>query len=602
MRKTIIISIALSILIVAIFDWVYWTMTPSLEPATTAENKIPIRVQQRPPTQEETIQKPIAMPDVGEDEALDKAEKLAQAERLDSYKELRSSWYGKERQIPHWCFLDAEVCVKEGRMDEAIKILSSKEFSSQQETERLVRLAALHLVEDPRKAQNYLAEALTKDSKNSDLHTYKAALFESSDDFGKAESEYIRAVQKNPDNLFLREQLADFYIRLKHYPEALQVLQDAFTAPSLDSIGLKLLFWNRMLGPDKAWQIPEIAPGSLSPLLIYLNSLPLGTFWNGSAFQSIHQHEAYLASRQETFWLRLFDALKRGDETEASDLLHQNPFRQDSWQPELERDLAAVITYRALADPDLAFDPATSFTKLTKERYLDDIATLSTNLLKQENLVLTHHHQLLTHQDSLAMLLLVYGWKEAALQLYSFSPIPSRFPSWMVQELTLALKENRGAKAALDFALGQPFSPALSLLVAQIAMEAEQAPIALNALLSLYKGSYQESLPAALILANLFFMQEDFKAAKDALNAQPELSRLVPGKELLARIAVKEGASAKAEELYMSIEENSDEAKSFLLQKAFREEDWKQARKLTEALLASHPGNAALQEVLKKNP
>ena len=105
---------------------------------------------------------------------------------------------------------------------------------------------------------------------------------------------------------------------------------------------------------------------------------------------------------------------------------------------------------------------------------------------------------------------------------------------------------------------------------------------------------------AALMLGTFLLKNNNAKDAKKVLLAQPLLKNNIKAKELLARIALKEGDVDSAVDLYKELEKYSTEAKSFLAQKAFADRNFTQAKILTEALLLDNPDNPILKENLNK--
>lgn len=529
-----------------------------------------------------------------------------------AYKKIRQNWKGHEREPEQWLFLDAEVLINEGSQDEAASLLASKTFKGDAETERLVRLALLHLVDNPKLSWKYLSEASLKDPDNPTLNTFKANLLESANKRDMALTEYIAAVQKDPDNPHLREELADFYLRTEQFPSALKLLQDSLAAPSLDSIWLKTIFWNRVILPIKYdWETRNIPQGDLKPFIEYLLALPPGIFWNTESFERLPRAESYLTSQQEAFWLRLLMMLKNNKEQEALVLLNQNPFQTVSWMPQIEKNLKAVLTYRLAKQQQEALSPNTpshSFeykslaSDHTPQQFLNDLNTLAkvppSQITTAE--ISNNLQDLLLSKEIYSTLFLAGGWDEAALQLHSLSVIPTSFPQWISHDLTQALDRNRGKSQALQFALKQHPNPELSLLTAELALTLKQQDIAIDKLQSIYKQNDSIGINAAKQLSKIYIDQNDFNAAKDVILSQPNLANELSSKEILARIALQTGDVITANKLYLTLEKQSSEAKSFLARKAFSDKDWKRAKALTEDLIKLHPENNILKENLHK--
>jgi predicted Zn-dependent protease len=206
----------------------------------------------------------------------------------------------------------------------------------------------------------------------------------------------------------------------------------------------------------------------------------------------------------------------------------------------------------------------------------------------------------LQSKEAFALPFLAIGWTEAALQLHALEKFPDQFPSWIAESVTRAIAQNRNSQSALEFALNQKSSPVLSLLIAETALAADEKHIAFNTLKEIYTRNDESGRRAALILGQFLLDHDNISDAKKALLAQPALANDTTAGEILARIAIQEGDLKKAYILYLGIEKNSSEAKSFLARKAFSEKEWSRARELTVALLKEHPENPLLTDNLQK--
>lgn len=503
-------------------------------------------------------------------------------------------------------FTDAHTHLAAGNTREAALLLQANHFKGQQEIERLIQLAAIYVVDDPARSWSYLAEAANKDPENSDLQTFKASLEETLQHNQAAQSSYIAAIQHDANNPYRREILADFYLRIGHYPQALEVLQDSLSVPTLDSIWLKAFFWGHVAKPIAyTGNVQDVPPGLYHDLVSYLFTLPAGILWDQQAFGKLADHQTYSNTRQETFWLQLIASLKEGQEERALLLLNSNPFHYGSWAPELEKSLKTLIQYR-LAYHNGKKGPLVAVSPLNgkidnPEQLLLLLANLSDSNPDQLPSAIPYHIQdYLLSKEAFAIPFLSIGWTEAALQLHTLEKFPDSFPVWIAEAMTQALKQNRDPKAALSFALAQKNSPSLSLLAAEIALKAGEEQIAFNTLKTLYTQKNESGRKAALLLGQFLMEHDNPLDAKKALQAQPSLEKEIAAQELLARIALQEKDLRKANEIYLRIENNSSEAKSFLARKAFADKEWTRARKLTEALLKEYPDNPLLSENLKK--
>lgn len=529
------------------------------------------------------------------------------------FEAVRDQWKGKETEKEAWFLLDADKLLLDGKRKEAIDLLKSKTFEGKLDTGRLVQLSLLTISENPKQAWDYLSQAYVKDPQNPDIRTYRAKILEA---FGKnslALTEYIAAVQTAPQNLYLKDQLAQFFIRQNNYVEALQVLKQALLPPSLDFIWAETYFWNKVAIPIKFdWTKLPPPQGKMLPYINYLINLGPKEFWNAKAFDQIENSSIFLKTQQSTFWLRLLDALQHGKEQEAFNLLKYNVFRTTSLSPNLERALKRILAYRL--NKTFSYDPTASINKTSeiefegqkeaagqKNSFFEEIEVAAAPVKPGEKPKMTEEFKtLLSSPEVFVAAFLSHGWLEAAIQLNTAEKFPPGLPSWLPFLYTQALQATQNNQAALKFATAQEPSPLLNLLISQMLVSEKQTEAAIARLNELVKNQDSMGDQAALILSSVYLAQNNYAKSKEIVQSHPKLAEGVPGKELLARIALLEGNTEEAGRIYNSIQDRSVEAKSYLARKAFEEKNYKKARQLTEEVLQEYPLNTLLQENLKQ--
>lgn len=537
--------------------------------------------------------------------------------RGSDYEALREVWKGRESRPQDWLVLDADNLLLKGQRREAIELLKTKTFSGQQDTGRLIRLALLNVLENPKLAWDYLTEAYTKDPNNPDIRIYRAKLLESVGKKSLALSEYISAAQTSPNNLFLKDQLAEFYLRNNQFQQAMSIWLDTLKKPSLDTIWVKALFWNKVVTPVQFdWSSAADPTGKLKPFIDYVIHLKPDQFWNEKTFDKIPNGQKYLTNQQASFWLRLLQNLKDGKEKDALELLQFNTFTANSWNPALEIALKRILMYRkagtlnldVIPNPlDVTLDQPTpktpgGTTMKEENQFFNELGELAK--VKQDDKsaqkIPNEIHELLLSKEAFAAAFLASGWYEAALQLHSLNVLPASFPDWVAVGMTQALNANRGSEEALKFATMQKPSQGLSLIIGELLAATKNTDSALEHLKKLAKDKNEVGARAAWLISLIYIERSQYQKAKEMINSQPRLVHDTLGKETLARIAMLEGDTLQADKLYGEIVDKSSEAKSYLARKAFQEKDWKKARELTEDLLRQYPDNGLLRENLKK--
>ena len=528
--------------------------------------------------------------------------------RSRDYDALRENWKGRETKPETWFVLDADKLLIEGKRKEAIDYLNSRTFPGKADTQRLIRLGLLYIFEEPKTAWDYFAQAYNKDPENPEIRSYRAKLLETVGKNASALTEYLEATKIDSKNLYLKDQLAEFYLRQKQYTQALQVWSEILKPPSLDFVWIKTLFWNRAVIPLKFdWQEVKPPDGKSTALINYLLDMPEGQFWSASELERLPNSNQYLKTQQATFWLRLLAALKAGKEKEANDLLQYNPFQTVSWNPKLEDALKSLLLYRKTgwfidekAQLTLAMSPqnAVKSAKFPKD-LLAQLEYLKVNPHETDSLP-NDLQELLQGPDAFAAIMLSAGWFEAALQLKTFNVVPHSYPDWYAFEIAQALRQNRGDNVALEFAKRQEPTPAVSLMIGEILAANGKADKALEYLTKLTKEQDEIGSRATWLVSLIYIERGQYKDAKDTIELQSLFAKELLGQETLARIALLQGNAVLADQLYTSLEGKSSEAKSYLARKAFNEKNWKKARELTEQLLIEYPSNVLLRDNLKK--
>jgi len=513
-----------------------------------------------------------------------------------AYRKLQNIWKSRSQMPALWFALDVDALIVEGKVNEALKMLNSQSFQGEADAGRLMRLALLTAKNDLRGAWNYMDRAYYLAPKNPDVRSFRAQILEGIGKISMARVEYVAAHLAQPDNPLFRDQLAEFYRRNGNIGLALQTWSNNLDERSADFIRLKALFWSRVAYPVKINKAdPSDISGDLSPLVVYLQNISGNQFWDDAAFQNISDQQSFLDTRQETFWLRLLQYLKEGKEKLAYDLLQTHPFQGKSWNPDIQSALEKVLAYRLGHNlPMLNIDFSTTGTTRERHQLFDQLDQVVKNGTMTPELA-----NLMHSKEAFAALFMAGGWVEAALQLHQIPVLPDNFPDWVAYGLTESLRFNRGNKSALAFANKQKKSPLLELLTAEILIADGNNATALAILDKLASSDSDIGFRAAWLLTVARMDQRNLKGARDVLNRQPRLRNSLTGKEIEARIALSEGDTEKAYQTYASLGLESTEAIAYLAKKAYREKDWKTAKKLTEELMRKLPDRMELRENLR---
>lgn len=545
-----------------------------------------------------------------EKSALSLADALIKSANQMEFENVRKLWKNREKNLPAWTLLDADALLQQGQKAHAYEMLKDKKWTGELENERLMRIALIKLRENPQEALDIFNAEYVQNPKNSEILLFRGNIYESQNKIPLAEQDFIAAAHLNPRDIYLQDQLAEFYRRQKNYTKALVIWQKLLSQEPNDQIWLKSLFWSRVSAPPSSydWKNVQLPDMKSKPFLSYVTNLKPGHYWDVENFEKIPNHLDALIDYQATYWLRLLEALKTHDEREALALLNNNQFEGSSWAPLLEISLRRILNYRQngtlLYEKNHAAEP-----QLSQLPNQDNIPPLykELDLLAQQELIhgssfsLPENIQaLLNNQEIFPVAFFSEGWVEAALQLHPLSVLSSEFPEWVPELFVNGLRQNRGNHEALKFALEQKRSPIILLLTAEIQISEGKIDEAIPALEKLQSYSNDIGAKAAWFISLIDIQRGLYAQAEEVINAHPQLAQSLEGQEVLGRIAVMKGEFTQAAQIYEKIINQSKEAKSFLARQAYQQKNWTLARKLTENLLHEFPGNLQLQQNLKK--
>lgn len=525
--------------------------------------------------------------------------------RITAYHELRQEWKAKRHNEVAWLVLDADALIIQGKKGEATALLESQVFEGPDDSMRLVRLAIYKASETLSESWDLLQKALAKDPKNSHVLSYRGQILEMVRQPALARHEYVLAIEASPKDLFLYDRLALFELRWGQTKSALETWKKALAVPNNAFIRLRIMFWSRVVVPFSIdWKQYPPPKGILQPLLDYLLALPPGTIWDDAAFEKIPNHQNLLKTYQETFWLRLADALIRKQEEKALGMLTSNLFSHQLWAPDLARGLHQILSYRRYGvlnteDNTPAFVDTPGIFHHSFFRQLWELSKKSAKGFPAENLP-REMDALLLSQYAFPAAFLAAGWFEAALDFGIPTVLPDSLPDWLAYAYTQAIRTVRGPIEALQFAMLQHPSDLVSLLIGELMLSTGSPEAALAQLQPLVQQDSDAGSRAAWLTASTYVQREKYAEAKSIIQGNAHLRNSVLGKELLAVIALAENNPAEAESLYAGIEMQSSAARLYLARRAMADQDYDRALELYESLLREFPEKRDLQEDLEK--
>ncbi|CDR34545.1 tetratricopeptide repeat protein [Criblamydia sequanensis] len=509
-----------------------------------------------------------------------------------------SNLFPEDAKSDEWRLLESDLYLFENNRQEAIDVLKAKHLNGKMEVERLLRLALFNIRINPKQAWMHLKEAHSLDPTNTEVLSYQGKLMELAKEPEKALSLYFMAWNLDPDNLKLSDQLADFYLRRKDYARSLDIWSQNLNEETDDPIWIKALFFSKVVKPINLPAKPE---NDYSGYSDYLYSLKPWEFWNEQKLQRFNLKSEEKVE-QSAFWLKLLNEIEEKNEITAYNRLKTNPFKKQSWVPELEIALKQVLYLR---NKD-SLEPLTY--SQDEEKLIADLNNSKSHPIFQEINQIARNQIFVSEATKkfisgnliLPSLFLAAGWKEAALELQHGSLKTEETPIWVALALMKAIKENHGLSKALAFSKQLPDTAEIRLLKAELLLEEGQAEEALSALDGLNNKVGEEGKRAALLEVLAYLILGDDQAAEHTIHDNSLLDKSIEGQEILAELEFRKGNEMKAEEIYLNIADGSMEAKSYLAKKAYQRGNLQKSRELTLELLDKDPANRVLLENLQR--
>lgn len=538
-----------------------------------------------------------------EEWAIVAANHLIYEKKYDEYLRLRARWRQRESKGDSWFLLDADALVLDGRISEAIDYLRSHSLQGSADVGRLLRIALLFGINHPNDAWQALNLAYQKSAGSTEVIAYKGRFLESIGKNARAHQEYQTAYSIAPDSEEALSNLLEFYLRQQKYMLALSKLERAKQADISQELLAEMFFWNKLTTPVIVdWNGYVTSQNTLKPYFNYLINLPQTTYWDhGSFMGEVPYAKAVLTARQETYWLRLLQALIDGKEEEAIGFIQYNPFATVSWRPDIEDALWKTLIFRQnkrkmpLENIALSNRP-----KKPQSQNPEFFLSLNQEFLQPEKPISDELERLLLSDQAYSAIFLAAGLPEVALSLNPQREWNTDLPEWFGIKFAQALRTNRDVSTALKYLQKYPFVPSFSLVQGELLIESNQEDAALKVLIPVSKEITPEGKKAAWLVSLLYFDSGNYLKAEEVIKNHPILLRDIQGQETLARIANQRGDIAEAERIYRSIEHDSFEARSYFAKRAYLKKEYNQAEHLTSRLLEDYPAeNALLKENLK---
>jgi tetratricopeptide (TPR) repeat protein len=371
---------------------------------------------------------------------------------------------------PEWKLLKADAFMSAQKWNEARQWLEAQHFADSDEAARLVRLAMIKAHEgDLVGSWALLGSANEAAPEDADVHSFRAQMLEAAGRPAEALAEYELAIDAQPFNPLLQDQLADFHLRHGRQDAALKILRTAAAIPHPDYMRLKTLFWGRVIDGKKIQAENQSIRSQLSAVIELIENKPsLDTTDVFTLPQTVRD-------RPEVFWLSLIQLLRQHREQEALDALRVCQPQARMLDPDLHEALTMACEWRLARRLPGEFSQRIRL-KRSRHQFIDQL------------------HAALTKPDSecLAVLegpyvwsacFMACGWREAALQVLPEPHMARTPPTWLTYGAAQCLRYNRSAEAALSFMEKQTLAaPENQLLHAELLLLAGDAEKGMEAM------------------------------------------------------------------------------------------------------------------------
>jgi tetratricopeptide (TPR) repeat protein len=538
-------------------------------------------------------------PELSEAADLELAHEAVQARDFDSYRAFTEKWTSRSAFSGQWILLEADQLLARKLPEAALKLLKSASLSGPEDALRHARLALLE-AQEPWKAMTTLDQGLKADPRNADLLSFRAQIEEAAGRVEDARLDYVAAVVSERKNPLHRDILANFYLRYGDLAAAAETWRDAAEDTHLGVYALKSWFWSRVAGVRLSKPLPTSRQQGWREFIEFLVAAPDAEFWNSRWDASLARVRGG-EGRPEVAWLRALEALRQQDfDSAAKQLSTGFPRMAERLWPNLALRLRAHLVARAGQDPRLPLAGVDVPTAPENAHpFIHDFSQWAnrTGTPESDKCFQTW----LARPTASVGILFASGWGGAALIVGNAGksvPDPAA-PEWFDYGYARSLLLRDGKDPARLWLESLPTrSSAADLLLAELQLGSGAVDQGLAALEKIASGNSPHASRASWTLALAELDRGNPAKARQITLAAPSLPASVPGKEILARIALAEGNRAESVRIYQELGGESADAMIFLSKEAFAARDFAQAKKWTGMLARRFPEQPAFRDNL----
>ncbi|MEI6654178.1 MAG: hypothetical protein WCP45_05365 [Verrucomicrobiota bacterium] len=521
---------------------------------------------------------------------LELAREAVQSRDFESYRKAADKWQAKSAFGGQWVLLEADQLLARKLPQEALQVLKAAQLSGPEDALRHARLALME-AKAPWQAMTHLDAGLKADPRNADLLAFRAQIEEAAGRLEDARLDYVAAVLAERKNPLYRDVLANFYLRRGDLANAAETWRDAAEDTGFGVYAWKSWFWSRVAGVRLSKPLPPCRQQGWHDLITAMGATPDGVFWT-SSLDALLARVHGVNARPETLWLRVLEALRCQDLKAARQQLEVGFSREaERLWPDLALRLRVHLAAREGVNPRLPLGghelPAVDGNAhpfLLEFRQWAQRADGAAGKPPFETW--------LAKPGALVGILFASGWGGAALIIGNAGKLvtESEAPEWFDYGYARALLQRDGKEPARQWLAALPArGSAAELLLGELLLTSGTVDQGLAVLEKIANGNSAHANRAAWTLALAELDRGNAAKARQVTLAAPGLAPSVPGKELLARIALAEGARAETVRIYQELGGQSADAMIFLSKEAFAAGDFAQARKWTGKLAQRFP-------------
>lgn len=496
--------------------------------------------------------------------------------KWNEYYNIRSYWDDRSGNSWKWTLLESDRLIYVGDFDKAISLLEAEKFPTVHDAGRLLRLAIIHAKKNPDRSWEYLKMGIELNPEHAEMHLFTGQIREAFGQLAQAQTHYQLAAELEPENPFLVDHLAEFYVRTCNPRMALQ-LWSSIPDPKLPPIlQLKKLFWSKVCGNPLQSSEPGLGTGTeFEVFLNYFTSLPENDYWNESIQSHFPQYHELTSEYYAFRWLRILQSIRDGDEIELNSLLKIERNHNDGLPKELLFCLEVINHLRNRnwsPHLDLESDRLSEAHGEKMDTYLGNLVGLVRNknsksmidLYSTENF--TGDEWVFTKAGYAGALMRV-GWFQAGSTLVLESDMDQEWhqiPDWLQYMIISGVRNSEGNHVALSLARKSSPSSGIKLLMSEMLLESGQVTEAIVLLTSLMKGDDSVHWRATWMLSQIYLQSNRINDVERILEYNPVFAQSIRGKEIQARIHIARQEIVHAQRIYEEIVDHSPEAMAFL--------------------------------------